>query len=56
MTGEPLVCANCGSTDHVKRLSFDMDLPVVTLCQVCAYCIMVGDQEMFEDMGRKHQL
>lgn len=49
---EPLGCANCGSTDHVKRLSFDMDLPVVTLCQLCAYCLMVGDQKLFEDMGR----
>jgi hypothetical protein len=34
----------------VKRLSFDMDLPVVTLCQLCAYCLMVGDQQLFKDM------
>lgn len=48
---EELSCTNCGSTRDVRRLSFDMDLPVIQLCLICSFTI-VCDRPLFEKMGK----
>lgn len=32
-------CQECGSEDEVETVSFDMDLPSLTLCYVCRYLV-----------------
>lgn len=47
-------CVNCGTTEYTARVSFDMDLPALVLCQVCQLTI-VADRQMFDDMGKRHR-
>ncbi len=44
-------CQNCGASDATPR-SFDMDLPPVVLCGLCAVAIAV-DPETFAAMTRR---
>ena len=42
-------CQNCGHPE-ADPLGFDLDLPTVWLCKVCALLI-VTDQAMFDELG-----
>lgn len=44
-------CTNCGRSGARPR-SFDLDLPALQLCDMCAVLITL-DPEMFEEMGRR---
>lgn len=48
-----LVCSNCGAP-NADRLSFDLDLPAVTLCRICSVSI-VAQPDLFAEMGRRAQ-
>jgi hypothetical protein len=48
-----LRCQNCGTSRRVARRSWDLDLPPLTLCDVCALMIAT-DAELFEQMGRRN--
>jgi hypothetical protein len=48
MTSEP-ECSNCGGTEDVAPVSFDMDLPTIMLCRICSFLI-VSDPVMFNAM------
>lgn len=45
-------CSNCGSTDSAAPRSWDLDLPVLILCNICAFSLG-NDPELFEDMRRR---
>ncbi|HEY2195579.1 MAG TPA: hypothetical protein VGH76_25205 [Actinomycetospora sp.] len=47
MTGEE--CTNCGGPDG-ERLSFDLDLPPIVMCQYCSI-LMVTNRELFDKVG-----
>ena len=50
----PTECQNCGRTEKVATVSFDMDLPVVTLCWICRVTI-TAQPDMFEEMSRERR-
>lgn len=49
---DELVCSNCGGTWNVKRLSYDLDLPTIVLCGVCAILIVTNPEE-FKGLERQ---
>lgn len=44
-------CSNCGTTENVAPRSWDLDLPTLVLCDICAYAL-VWEWEFFEELGR----
>jgi hypothetical protein len=46
-----VTCSNCGSSEHVATRSYDMDLPTVVLCNICALLI-VSDPVMFDELSK----
>jgi hypothetical protein len=49
--GGGVTCSNCGSSEHVATRSYDMDLPTVVLCNICALLI-VSDPVMFDELSK----
>lgn len=45
-------CRNCGNPD-ADLYSFDLDLPHIRLCKICALAI-TADRELFNELGRRH--
>jgi hypothetical protein len=45
-----VTCQNCGA-DNARARSYDMDLPTVYLCDMCALLLVI-DQDMFDQMAR----
>lgn len=47
------VCQNCGGDEDVQHLSWDMDLPTLTLCRTCAVFIQSAPEEFDKRSKRK---
>ncbi len=51
-----LACSNCGTTkpeEKVAHRSWDLDLPSLLLCSLCAYCVTAQPDMFLELEGRR---
>lgn len=50
-----VACQNCKQRPG-KTVSFDLDLPAVTLCEICRLAVQMGDLEMFDELHATGQV